>query len=76
MQVRPVVERSDLKAFIQFPYDHYKDDPVWVPLLRFEQRKLFNPRKNPFLDHCDLVSMSCQPGGGGKAANARTYHQS
>ena len=53
MHIRPVESRSDQRAFIQFPYDHYKDDPVWVPPLRFEQRKLFNPRKNHFLDHCD-----------------------
>ena len=52
MHIRPVESNSDLKAFLQFPYDHYKDDPVWVPLLRFDQRKAFNPRKNAFLDHC------------------------
>ncbi|MBN2044803.1 MAG: hypothetical protein JW757_07275 [Anaerolineales bacterium] len=53
MRIQPVESKSDLRAFIQFPYDHYKHDPVWVPLLRFDQRRLFNPRKNPFLDHCE-----------------------
>jgi GNAT superfamily N-acetyltransferase len=52
MQIRPVESKSDLRAFVNFPYQHYKDDPVWVPLLRFEQRNLFSPKHNPFLDHC------------------------
>ncbi len=53
MHIRPAENRSDLKAFVQFPYHHYKNDPIWVPPLRFEQRNLFDPKRNPFLDHCD-----------------------
>ena len=53
MRTRPVESKADLKAFIQFPYDHYRDDPVWVPPLRFDQRNHFNPKTNPFLEHCE-----------------------
>jgi GNAT superfamily N-acetyltransferase len=53
MHIRPVESRSDLRQFEQFPYHHYREDPVWVPPLRFEQHKLFDPQRNPFLDHCD-----------------------
>lgn len=31
------------KAFIQFPFDLYKDNPHWVPPLRVEMRKIFKP---------------------------------
>lgn len=52
MHIRKVENRADLRRFIEFPYRHYRDDPVWVPPLRTEQRNQFNPRRNPMLDHC------------------------
>jgi len=48
-----VTSARDLKDFIELPYSIYKNDPVWVPPLRSEQKSLFNPEKNPFLFHCD-----------------------
>ncbi len=53
MQIYPVRSKRDLRAFIQFPYDLYRDDPVWVPPLRSEQWSQFDPKKNPMLDHCE-----------------------
>ena len=41
------------REFIQFSYDFYENDPVWVPPLKNELRKQFNPKSNPFLRHCD-----------------------
>lgn len=53
MQIRPVASQKDLTAFINLPYQLYKDDPVWVPPLRDEQRGQFDPKRNPLLDHCE-----------------------
>ena len=53
MTIHPVQSRHDLKAFIELPYKLYKSDQNWVPPLRIEQKKLFNPQSNPFLLHCD-----------------------
>lgn len=53
MDIRVVSSRKDLRKFIDFPYKLYKDDPVWVPPLRSEQKAQFNPKKNPMLDHCE-----------------------
>ncbi|HPG39385.1 MAG TPA: hypothetical protein PLP19_01035 [bacterium] len=53
MELVPVAQKHDLQAFINFPYKHYQNDPVWVPPLRQEQRNLFAPQTNPFLEHCD-----------------------
>jgi GNAT superfamily N-acetyltransferase len=52
MKIYPVKTRQDLNAFITLPYRLYKDDPVWIPPLRDEQRGQFDPRRNPLLDHC------------------------
>ena len=53
MNIRTVESPRDLRAFIGLPYRLYRDDPVWVPPLRSEQRSQFDPKLNPFLNHCD-----------------------
>jgi GNAT superfamily N-acetyltransferase len=53
MNIRPVQTKADFNAFIGLPYKLYRDDPVWVPPLRDEQRGQFNPKRNPLLDHCE-----------------------
>jgi GNAT superfamily N-acetyltransferase len=52
MNVQAVESPHDLRAFIDLPYRLYRDDPVWVPPLRSEQRSQFDPKRNPFLEHC------------------------
>ena len=53
MDIRPVQTRKDLAAFIELPYRLYKNDPLWVPPLRDEQRGQFDPQRNPLLEHCE-----------------------
>ena len=53
MELQTVQTRKDLRAFIQFPYDLYRDDPNWIAPLRSEQWAQFDPQKNPMLDHCE-----------------------
>lgn len=36
-------DRKNRNAFIQFPFDLYKDTPQWVPPFRMEMRKIFKP---------------------------------
>ena len=36
-------DRQNQKAFIQFPFNLYKQTPQWVPPLRMEMRKIFKP---------------------------------
>lgn len=52
MQIIQVQTPEDLKAFIELPYQLYKNDPVWVAPLRSEQEAQFVAAKNPMLDHC------------------------
>jgi GNAT superfamily N-acetyltransferase len=53
MQIHPVSTKQDLTSFLTLPYQMYKNDPVWVPPLRDEQRGQFDPKRNPLLDHCE-----------------------
>ncbi len=52
MEIITVQTPKELKAFIEFPYQLYKNDPVWVAPLRSEQAAQFVPEKNPMLAHC------------------------
>ena len=53
MKIYPVESQRDVFAFSELPYELYRHDSVWVPPLRSEQRKQFDARTNPFLEHCD-----------------------
>jgi GNAT superfamily N-acetyltransferase len=49
--VRPVRTRADLRTFIDFPYRHYRRDPLWVPPLRRDVATLLSRTRNPFFQH-------------------------
>lgn len=53
IEVRPVENRRELRAFVTFPYRLYADDPAWVPPLLSEQRHQFSPR-SPFFQHATV----------------------
>ncbi len=54
MKISRVGSRTDLTRFLDFPYHLYQEDPTWIPPLRREVRRQFDPRHNPFLDHCEV----------------------
>lgn len=54
IEVRPVSNPRDLKAFIDFPHDLYKENPNYVPELFIAQRDLLTPGKHPFHKHSSL----------------------
>jgi len=42
-----------MKEFIRFPYKLYKDDSIWIPPLRIDEKKKFTLKGNPMLSHCE-----------------------
>jgi hypothetical protein len=50
VEIRQVTDSRDLKAFIEVPWAIYRDDPNWVPPLKFERKEAFS-EKNPFFEH-------------------------
>ncbi len=51
VQVHPVTSRADLKRFVDFQYDHYRGNEVWIPPLRRDVHHTLNPKKNAFFEH-------------------------
>ena len=51
LKIRLVESRADLKRFIRYPFERYRDDPHWVPPLLLTERQKFDPKRNPFYEH-------------------------
>jgi hypothetical protein len=50
--VQPVEQvKNGRKAFVDFAWEVYRDDPAWVPPLKDEVHGLLNPKKNPWFEH-------------------------
>jgi GNAT superfamily N-acetyltransferase len=51
VEVRAVSGRGELKAFVDFPFDLYAGQPLWVPPLKIERRIFLNRKMNAFFTH-------------------------
>lgn len=45
--IRQVVSKGDIKKFVQFPFDLYKDNAYWVPPIKNDEIKSITPEENP-----------------------------
>lgn len=54
LEVIPVSTRGQRKQFFNFPWDHYRGDPCWVPPLRIVQKELLNYKHHPFYDDAEI----------------------
>ena len=54
LRVEPVRTSRDLHRFVTLPWELYRSDPVWVPPLIGETKKIFDPGKNPFFRHGEM----------------------
>ncbi|MDY6915384.1 MAG: GNAT family N-acetyltransferase [Candidatus Cloacimonadota bacterium] len=54
MKVLAVKSKKELKSFIKFPFELYKNDPNWVAPLIIDQMNLFNEKKNPYYEHSEV----------------------
>jgi len=61
--IRPVSTKADKKAFVDFAWEVYKDDPAWVPPLKDEVHGLITPGKNPWFEHARAQLWLAERGG-------------
>lgn len=45
--IQPCDSISDLKKFVQFPYDLYRNNKYWVPPMRADELQALQPHTNP-----------------------------
>ena len=53
LEIVPVRGARDLESFIRLPETLYKDDKTFVPMLRSSERKMLDPKRNPFYAHAE-----------------------
>lgn len=53
VEIKLVTSRRDRNHFIEMPWNIYRNDPHWVPPLKFEQREFLDPRRGVFFQHGD-----------------------
>ena len=49
--IEPVTTKRERRAFVDFAWAVYRDDPVWVPPLKSEVHALIDPAVNPWFEH-------------------------
>jgi len=82
LMIKQVETQSELRDFINFPWQIYKNDPNWVPPLRLQMKEKLDRKKNPFFEHAELALFLARQGeqlAGRIAAihdfNHNEYHQ-
>jgi GNAT superfamily N-acetyltransferase len=53
VEIRSVQTKADLKLFIDFPYDLYKNCEYWVPPLKRDEWATLDRQKNPAFEYCE-----------------------
>jgi ribosomal protein S18 acetylase RimI-like enzyme len=52
IQIKEVTTLRELKTFIRFPFELYRDNAYWVPTLMFDELNTLRLDKNPAFEHC------------------------
>ena len=72
VEIRPIsTSKSDLKKYVQFGTDLYKDSPYYVPPLMFDDINTLTPARNPAFDFCSAQSFMAYRDGRPRGA----YHR-
>ncbi len=53
IEVKEVRTKQDIKCFVNFPYNLYKDHPYWIPPLKTDEIKQMSAETNPAFSFCD-----------------------
>ena len=53
IEIKEMRSRSELKAFVKFPFLLYKDEPNWVPPIIADELESMDPKKNPVFNNAE-----------------------
>jgi hypothetical protein len=55
IEIREVISKQDLRAFINLPAKIHKDHHNWVPPIYMDDKVFFNAKKNKSFSYCDTI---------------------
>ncbi len=61
--IRSVESKRDLDRFIKFQWSIYDGNPVWVPPLLMDRRKILDKQRNPFYKHAEAEFLIAERNG-------------
>jgi GNAT superfamily N-acetyltransferase len=64
MKISAVTNLRDMDRFIRLPWALYAGDPHWVPPLVDAERKMLDPKRNPFFQRTDACHFLASNGNG------------
>lgn len=53
--IQPVESRRDRQRFLGFPYELYREDPLWVPPILSDTRQRIDPQRGPFFQRGEAI---------------------
>jgi GNAT superfamily N-acetyltransferase len=53
LYLKEVMNKKDLRNFLKFPLQLYKDQPYYVPGIYLDELTTLDPSKNPAFEHCE-----------------------
>ena len=53
ISVKEISTNNDLRKFIKFPIQLFKNHPNYVPALTMDEINTLDPKKNPAFQHCE-----------------------
>jgi GNAT superfamily N-acetyltransferase len=53
IEIKEVKSKKDIKDFVNFQYELYKNHKYWVPPIKSDEIKALDPGVNPAFDFCD-----------------------
>ena len=63
ISISQVESKAEQNAFIEFPWEIYRNDPAWVPPLLIERKQFLDRNKHPFYEHGDAALFLARRGG-------------
>ncbi|MBS0503933.1 MAG: N-acetyltransferase [Proteobacteria bacterium] len=63
LQIVPVSDKAGRKAFVDYAFKHYANDPNWVPPLKGEALGMITPGKNAWFTHAEHQLFLAKRGG-------------
>jgi hypothetical protein len=57
--VRTVCDRRTMRDFLRLPYEIYRGDPMWVPPIASEVRRILDSDRNPYFADASLELFIC-----------------
>ena len=63
IQIVPVGDAAGRRAFVDYAFSHYADDPHWVPPLKSEAAAMVTPAKNAWFTHAEQQLFLAKRGG-------------